>query len=510
MDEASHNMFSGQDWFVHDNSASRGGGVHVKFANWARRNRVHIKSALIYDNVLLHQKATGTAQQGGGGGVQIEFFTYRKHWQTSASNIANFTQVILYNNIAKGLVRGGISVMDWKNSADYLELSICKFINNVATYGAAISVQSFPSYQVRNSTMDRVHFGPNNGFYANVSATELGRMQQLINNFIWARLYLFFTEVQEGVDNISASLDVQLSIMKCVNFDVQYRVKLESTGKGLVYLKSTRVAVKGEQVFVCMGEAQGMFAVDSVLFHDSGANMTFYFCVATHGGAMALYSDSTIALSDGVQLSFIQNYALQHGGAIYVDASYGPRTSVQNCFLQYHFQEHPTFSPQLWENVRISFVNNSAVQEGNSVYIADAMTCMPSLTDHDVVGGVHLVNSTEVLKWSNVFHYIPQGCPVYNTSCDLSEEVASGPSSIQCRAEVNVNGLATFTVIPGKETQLPVDGVLDDYDNNIQSVFSVQLLNPHGALNLSVDPFSRYTSDFKVILRGIPNTYIVD
>ena len=121
-----------------------------------------------------------------------------------------------------------------------------------------------------------------------------------------------------------------------------------------------------------------------------------------------------------------------------------------------------------------------------------------------------MVNSSEVLKWSNVFHYIPQGCSVYNTSCDLSEEVASGPSSIQCRAEVNVNGLATFTVIPGKETQLPVDGVLDDFDNKIQSVFSVQLLNPHGALNLSVDPFSRYTSDFKVILRGIPNTYIVN
>ena len=196
--------------------------------------------------------------------------------------------------------------MDWKNSADYLELSICKFINNVATYGAAISVQSFPSYQVRNSTMNRVIFGPNNGFYVKVSATELGRMQQLMNNFTWTRSYLFFMEVQEGVNNISASLDVQLSIMKRVNFDVQYRVKLESTGNALVYLKSARVAVKGEQAFVCMGEVQGMFAVDSVLFQDSGANMTFYLCVATHGGAMALYSDSTIVLSDGVQLSFIQ------------------------------------------------------------------------------------------------------------------------------------------------------------------------------------------------------------
>ena len=78
-DEASHNMFSGLGLVIYENSASRGGGVHVRFANWARRNRVHIKSALIYDNVLLHQKATGTAQQGGGGGVQIEFFTYRKH-----------------------------------------------------------------------------------------------------------------------------------------------------------------------------------------------------------------------------------------------------------------------------------------------------------------------------------------------------------------------------------------------------------------------------------------------
>ena len=320
----------------------------------------------------------------------------------------------------------------------------------------------------------------------------------------------FITKVKGKLENLSASLDALLSVIQKVNFDVQYRVELETTGKGLVYLNSARVAVKGEQVFMYMGEAQGIFAHDSVLFLDSGANMKFFYCVATHGGAIALYSDSTIVLSDGVQLSFIQNYALQHGGAIYVDVSYEPCMSAQNCFLQYHFQEHPTFSPQLWEHVAISFINNSAGQKGNSVYISDALTCMPSLTDHDVVGGVHLVNSSEVLQWSNVFHYIPQGCSVYNASCDLSEEVASGSSSIQCRAEVNVNGLATFTVIPGKETQLPVDGVLDDYDNKIQSVFSVQSLNPHGALNLSVDPFSRYTSNFKVILRGMPNTYISD
>ena len=522
-DEASHNMFSGYNWDLINNSAGYGGGVHIKLEKLALNNRVYINNCFIALNHLLHQKtfsnSTTTEHQGGGGGIRIEFYTDWRYWQTSTSNIVNLTQCILFYNTAKGLVGGGISVIDWRNSADVLELSFCTFLHNVASYGAAISIEMFPSYQVGNSTTHRVILGPNNRFYGNYSTWNPDHSWIKEYTTTWNKstnlsdilvMDTFISRVQGMAANLSASLDALLSVIQRVNFDVQYRIKLESIGNGLVYLKSARVAVKGEQVFVCMGEAQGMFAIDSVLFLDTGSNMKFFYCVATHGGAMALYSDSTIVLSERVQLSFIQNYALQHGGAIYVDVSYGPQSSAQNCFLQYHFQEHPTFSPKLWEHVSISFVNNSAGQEGNSVYISDAMTCMPSLTDHDVVGGVHLVNSTEVLKWSNVFHYIPQGCSVYNTSCDLSEEVASGPSSIQCRAEVNANGLATFTVIPGKETQLPVDGVLDDYDNKIQSVFSVQLLNPHGALNLSVDPFSRYTSDFKVILRGIPKTYISD
>ena len=513
-DEASHNMFSGTNWILFNNSAGYGGGVHIKFMKMAFNNGVYINRTFIYHNQLL-SNSTATKRQGGGGGVRIEFYTDWKYWQTSTSNIVNLTQCTLLLNTAKGLVGGGISVIQWRNNADYLELSSCTFIANVATYGAAVSVESFPSYQVNNSITHSVIMGPNNRFYGNLSNWNPDHSWIQAYTQGWTtedvpQVDTFITKVKGKVENLSASLDALLSVIQKVNFDVQYRVELETTGKGLVYLNSAKVAVKGEQVFMCMGEAQGMFAVNSVLLIDSVTSMAFYFCVATHGGAMALYSDSTIVLSDGVQLSFIQNYALQHGGALFVDVSYGPRMSVQNCFLQYHSQEYRTFSPQLWENVRISFVNNSAGQEGNSVYISDALTCMPSLTDHDVVGGVHLVNSSEVLKWSNVFHYIPQGCSVYNTSCDLSDEVASGPSSIQCRAEVNVNGLATFTVIPGKETQLPVDGVLDDYDDNIQSVFFVQILNPHGALNLSVDPFSRYTSDFKVILRGIPNTYILD
>lgn len=46
-------------------------------------------------------------------------------------------------------------------------------------------------------------------------------------------------------------------MIESVNFDVQYRVELETTGhgKGLVYFQSARVAVKGEQFFMCMGAA---------------------------------------------------------------------------------------------------------------------------------------------------------------------------------------------------------------------------------------------------------------
>ena len=172
-DEASHNMFIGYNWLLYNNSAGYGGGVHIKLEKLALNNGVYINNSLIALNHLFHQKtfsnSTTTKHQGGGGGIHIEFYTDWKYWQTSTSNIVNLTQCILFYNTAKGFVGGGISVIDWRNSADVLELSFCTFLQNVASYGAAISIEMFPSYQVENSTTHRVILGPNNRFYGNYS-----------------------------------------------------------------------------------------------------------------------------------------------------------------------------------------------------------------------------------------------------------------------------------------------------------------------------------------------------
>ena len=226
----------------------------MRFTSQAWKNSVPIDGFLVYSNLLLLQNILSTdtaAKQQEGGGVCIEFYTNWKHLQTSASNIVNLTQCILYNNTAKGRVGGGISVMDWRNSTDYLEISSCNFITNVATYGAAISVVAFPSYQVGNSNTHGVILGPSNRFYDDISTVDPGRILQLVKNFTLdnrkvnvVRSDRFFKEVQKRVDNFSASLDALLSVIEKVNYDVQYRIEFETTGKGFVYLKSVRVAVK--------------------------------------------------------------------------------------------------------------------------------------------------------------------------------------------------------------------------------------------------------------------------
>ena len=97
-------------------------------------------------------------------------------------------------------------------------------------------------------------------------------------------------------------------------------------------------------------------------------NVSFINNTATVGGAMAFYS-SVLKIAPGARISFINNSALERGGAIFIDPGFqvrelvlNKRTSSFECF--YQVMDSNTDDKQC----TLRFANNSAKNGGSDVY----------------------------------------------------------------------------------------------------------------------------------------------
>ncbi|MCG8623916.1 MAG: hypothetical protein MJE68_18235, partial [Proteobacteria bacterium] len=101
-------------------------------------------------------------------------------------------------------------------------------------------------------------------------------------------------------------------------------------------------------------------------------NISFVDNSAFRGGAMALYS-STLALSSGANIIFVNNSAQGEGGAIYVDPDF-----TRNLLLWVASIEPPCFYRLLncreGASYNLHFVNNSATNGGEDIYGASLHT----------------------------------------------------------------------------------------------------------------------------------------
>ena len=82
-------------------------------------------------------------------------------------------------------------------------------------------------------------------------------------------------------------------------------------------------------------------------------NILFENNTADNGGAMYIDETSTVEIGDGANVSFIDNSAVLHGGAIFVELNYGCN------------QNHTTFVLQT-NNTLVSFINSQQSYDDNS------------------------------------------------------------------------------------------------------------------------------------------------
>ena len=516
------------------NFAIVGGGMCIQFANFSERNAVFLLGNYILNNTALSVSNISVM----GGGIHLEFIGNKAMFATKNMVVVNST--IFLHNKARGGVGGGLSVLYLHSPytgdrGDKLHINSSQFLNNYADYGHAFAMQSSPQY--RKALFQGISLTNTSCFLIKSRRYDYD-LDEMYKSLL--------TPIAEFPDNHSAEEDLAtrdlLSKVEAIimNATTKFMKKLVNpffqmqieTNTSLAFLASVQIRLHG--IFLCGAASQGILAVDSEIILHQDSMTSFGYCVASHGGAIALYGDSYIRVSNKSTLHFTNNYAFQRGGALYVHSTTHAVPRVR-CFLQY---EHGTAEGKSV----IVFEHNSAMHEGQSIYISDAENCFGSKIQLSFYVFHYpqstsliypLINQTQVkFIWQGAvitnitfsgfkrtidspFHseklcvvdFLDNSnsfCNSTNTmSIDTPPQIVSRPYQVDNGAVDSDNPL-TITFIPGKQRKLPFKHAYDKLGNVINTVFTVQVITQEPAANVQLNPFSKYTADFNVILHGIP------
>ena len=366
-----------------------------------------------------------------------------------------------------------------------LEIIGCIFVNNTAAYGQAIALEAVPVAE-KSLYKGILIFGTT----IQHSNRDLLQTQQAQ----WQQPF--------KKDDRKLSTTWHLQELEMLNklrrgYDPDEEVQILTSGQGLVYMNGVKIEVAQYLFIVCRGSSQGIVAVDATVIINR-SDFRVLDCVGLYGGGVALFGESYIRISDFAHLEFVNNHAFNRGGAIYANFAHHRSTSLMTtCFLQF---------VDSFKSLNITFLNNFARMEGHSIYVTDIKTCRKS---EEVFGfeeyTTRNITINHIFASSPPFCFIPAGCTSTceqstNTShCSAHGQVVTVPSQVEGSSSMLRQ---TKAFIPGKETSPLFETVKDDIGNVVSAVFTVQIIPKDSAIK--VNPFSKFTSDFRIILHGTP------
>ena len=510
-DFARGNRIITQVALIANNKAFAGGGMYIKFHHLSKRNTVHFVTSIVTNNDLIPHGNFYTL----GGGANVEFDTDKATDVTQNTVFMKYVY-FLHNNARDG-VGGGLSVFyvhssHFRNSGDKVDLDNTWYWNNQAADGQAIALQSSPKYRkaifsgvtmrvTRLMSFHKKAFSPLHAILSGASDLEsdilfFQRVQTLITD-------RFITEFQELVNKTMPEL------MSLINPFLQVQVNTS-----MILLISVKVRIENWFTCLCGGTSQGIQAIDSEISLQPRTFARISYCVASHGGAVALYGESYIRLPSSTfsEMLLDKNFAFQRGGALYVGSTQSAASHFR-CFLQ-NDQE------QLTSNSHVKLTKNTAKFEGQSVYISDAQSCFNNSVLNQLLFVDHTClpfNSTrctyQLYSFKETEHERRyRKCLTLGTSVEsCSESEKFLPVSQELLLHPNhVDGVpdnyssVNVQFIPGIQKQLPFTHAYDRLGNVINTVFTVQIISQNEKAPVELNPFSKYTADFTVILHGVP------
>ena len=515
---ANNSIFAGLV-FVLGNKAHAGGGMYISFTDFSEQNTVELYGVYITNNTL-----SPTTKACMGGGVLLLFAAGNVTMPTNNAVVIHNTYFI--NNKAMCGVGGGLFLLYVHSpytgdNGDTVHMDNSFFIDNRADNGHAFALQSSPKYRkalFRGLSSINTYWAFLNGTF--IKETHNPYIIYLLYSKAFLRCIIhgcfnfndtMATLLNDNNTKIANKSEImQRNFMSELNKHENPFLQTQAHGS-LVLLVSVQIKLDGN--FFCGAASQGLLAFDSEVILPPDSVTYFKHCVASHGGAIALYGESYLRISQNSFMSLTNNYAFQRGGGLYVHSAHHTRPHGL-CFLQYE-QGQTNYGG-------IIFQKNSAKHEGQSIFISEAEKCSGDRR-HNLYyfppwpHKPTSLNSTFMLQFSfqkTDKFYTGQMCHVdginypfcngtSNTSIDILPQVVSRPDHVD-GAPVDLHNPLTVQFIPGKQKQLPHKQAYDILGNVINTVFTVQIITEEPTTDVQLNPFSKYTADFTVILHGIP------
>ena len=248
-------------------------------------------------------------------------------------------------------------------------------------------------------------------------------------------------------------------------------------GTGAAYSDGVSLCLSQYVVFV-KNQASALVISGATLVILESSKINFSENTGHNGGALALLDSAYMVVSSNSNLTFAQNKAQLHGGAIYSSYyNYEESVGYRSCFVQY---ANHSIHPDYW-NVLFWFKENKAGGQTNSIYIPSIFSCVWPLVDGRM-------NISSAFCW-NDWHYFP------NQSCSQHIETAPGYSKLATTSEA-----LEISTYPGKTKRLP----LQFFNDEGKDITSTTIFNSF--LNVDDAFVTEYTTGNKVTLFGKPWT----
>ena len=422
----------------------RGGGLSMHFKGNATNNNVTITNCTIENNTAVW-----------GGGMLIDLL------DLAQSNHIVIKNVTFANNLIpiKAGTGGGALRMNYfpqvDNAANIVNVTECRFDNNSAYFGGAISLSPKQENGSRVAT-NRINFNrcvwQNNRAHIG-SAIDLSAYFNEPGGLSTFAVFKNCSFIGNSHMQIS---DVELNI-----------------GMGSFHSDGISFSFEDDNYFTGNSETALMVTHASVEFQEN-AKAEFVDNKGYRGGAMALLGNTWLNMHPNTKVLFTNNSADDKGGAIYYVSAGVRDVNSRKCFIRYYdFQTPPTG----W-NTNFSFTNNTSRNPGHAIYCTTLVTC--SWNDTSIVTSPGVLKET--FRWKNKFTYYH-----YN-----DDTIATDPAKIDIEEPLHM--------IPGKLHHLNLS-VSDDLGIRRKTVFFVHSHN-ESAGNLAST--STYIADNQIEVLGSP------
>ena len=387
---------------------------------------------------------------------------------------------LVYNMILKNQAEHGGGAIEFgffgvdgtKNSS--VQFFNCHFVSNTAVYGGAVS---FYSNRAKYTTESDVVVA----FYSCLWVYNVAT--------VGAAVVLYpedWISISSGYLPIPLFHDSEFTGNTILYFSGVSRKTgknaIDNVGGAIIYSNTLSLSFSGSNKFRSNSGSSIRVSVGdiNVLEH---ANMEFKGNVARRGGAISLIGYAGLVVHKKSNVSFVNNTAIELGGAIYYDSSdYLDVLNSRRCFLRYN----EVIPVDKWDTM-FHFENNWAKNYGHTIYATYLEACARA----SVTNVSSNYNISDVFNWKS-FKFIPS--------------LGSQPHIITTDPVHLYLDHDLIKASPGLVTDIPFI-MKDGLGQSLHSVLytSCQENCTYGNVSESY----KYVSDNKIMFRGIPNKSIM-